>query len=156
VPATPDDASVPLPRNSVPVPHPLPDPLVELVAGLTRRSLGEVELKTFAKFPASLAQFSKNGAPYEMGETLKQPDLARTLEVHVDELFEATPVDGETYPIRGHEIDLEQLIRDAVLLELPLAPHCERPCDPTPTGDDADLDDLPADPRWAVLSELEI
>ena len=30
--------------------------------------------------PASLAQFSKNGVPYEAGETLKQPDLARTLE----------------------------------------------------------------------------
>ena len=32
------------------------------------------------KYPASVAQFSKNGAPYEAGETLKQPDLARTLE----------------------------------------------------------------------------
>ena len=83
-------------------------------------------------------------------------DLAQPLEVHVDELFEAHPVAGETYPLEGHEIDLDQLVRDAVLLELPLAPHCERPCDPTPTGDDADLDDSPADPRWAVLSELEI
>ena len=32
------------------------------------------------KYPASVAQFSKNGVPYEAGETLKQPDLARTLE----------------------------------------------------------------------------
>ena len=30
--------------------------------------------------PASLAQFSKNGVPYEAGDTLKQPDLARTLD----------------------------------------------------------------------------
>jgi gamma-glutamyltranspeptidase/glutathione hydrolase len=29
--------------------------------------------------PAAAAQFSKNGVPYEAGETLKQPDLARTL-----------------------------------------------------------------------------
>jgi gamma-glutamyltranspeptidase/glutathione hydrolase len=29
--------------------------------------------------PAAVAQFSKNGVPYEPGETLKQPDLARTL-----------------------------------------------------------------------------
>lgn len=49
-----------------------------LTDGLARSLKGE--LKTFAKFPASLAQFSKNGAPYEPGETLKQPDLARTLE----------------------------------------------------------------------------
>jgi gamma-glutamyltranspeptidase / glutathione hydrolase len=32
------------------------------------------------KYPASIASFTKNGAPYEPGDTLKQPDLARTLE----------------------------------------------------------------------------
>jgi len=30
--------------------------------------------------PAAVAQFSKDGVPYEAGDTLKQPDLARTLE----------------------------------------------------------------------------
>jgi len=35
---------------------------------------------SMAKYPASVAQFSKSGVPYEPGETLKQPDLARTLE----------------------------------------------------------------------------
>ena len=38
------------------------------------------QLPKFEKYPASLAQFSKNGAPYQPGDTLKQPDLARTLE----------------------------------------------------------------------------
>jgi gamma-glutamyltranspeptidase/glutathione hydrolase len=37
-------------------------------------------LRYFEKYPASLAQFSKGGTPYESGDTLKQPDLARTLE----------------------------------------------------------------------------
>jgi gamma-glutamyltranspeptidase / glutathione hydrolase len=37
-------------------------------------------LHSFEKYPASLAQFSKAGAPYEPGDTLKQADLARTLE----------------------------------------------------------------------------
>ncbi len=32
------------------------------------------------KYPASVAAFTKNGVPYEAGETLKQPDLARTLD----------------------------------------------------------------------------
>jgi gamma-glutamyltranspeptidase/glutathione hydrolase len=32
------------------------------------------------KYPASLAQFTKAGGAYEPGDTLKQPDLARTLE----------------------------------------------------------------------------
>ncbi len=31
------------------------------------------------KYPASLAQFYKNGKPFQPGEVLKQPDLARTL-----------------------------------------------------------------------------
>ncbi len=38
------------------------------------------ELEEFKKYPASYAQFSKNGVPYEAGETFKQPDLANTLE----------------------------------------------------------------------------
>ena len=81
-------------------------------------------------------------------------DLDRTLEVHVDELFEPDPVEGETYPIEGHELDLEQLVRDAVLLELPLAPHCDEVCTPAVTPPDDD--DTPTDPRWAALSELEL
>jgi gamma-glutamyltranspeptidase / glutathione hydrolase len=32
-----------------------------------------------SKYPASLAQFYKNGKPYQPGDVLKQPDLARTL-----------------------------------------------------------------------------
>jgi uncharacterized protein len=91
--------------------------------------------------------------------------VERELTVHVDELFEPSPVEGETYPLEGHELDLEQLVRDALLLELPLAPHCAAPCAPAPTGsaDDtvADLTELdehdePADPRWAPLAELEL
>jgi len=37
-------------------------------------------MRQMQKYPASVAQFSKNGTPYEPGETLKQPELARTLE----------------------------------------------------------------------------
>lgn len=34
----------------------------------------------FAPYPAAIAQFTKDGAPYQAGEILKQPDLAATLE----------------------------------------------------------------------------
>jgi uncharacterized protein len=87
-------------------------------------------------------------------------DLGEDLALHVDELFEADPVEGETYPIQGHEIDLEQLVRDTVLVELPLAPHCDEPCMPDELvvvdEVDDDVEDAPADPRWAALSELEL
>src|SRR5262245_14479135 len=43
------------------------------------RSLKSVQ-RSMQKYPASVAAFTKNGVPYEGGETLKQPDLARTLE----------------------------------------------------------------------------
>jgi uncharacterized protein len=88
------------------------------------------------------------------------------LDVALDEVFEVRPVDGETYPIEGHVIDLEQLVRDAVLLDLPLAPTCvgvgDEACapvaaaaEPLPSGETAP-DDAPADPRWSALSQLEL
>ncbi|MFA5882870.1 MAG: DUF177 domain-containing protein [Acidimicrobiia bacterium] len=87
-------------------------------------------------------------------------DLEEPLLLHADELFEPSPEEGETYPIQGYEIDLEQLVRDTVLLELPLAPHCDEPCraepDPSASTDDDDSRDAPTDPRWAALSDLEI
>ena len=44
-------------------------------------------------------------------------------------MFEADPTDeGETYPLDGDQIDLEPMVRDAVLLELPLGPLCGDDC----------------------------
>ena len=85
-------------------------------------------------------------------------ELDEPIELHVDELFETDPVEGETYPIEGHEIDLEQLARDTVMLELPLAPHCAMPCLPdTPESETESASASgPPDPRWAALSELDI
>lgn len=63
----------------------LVDPAVALardgftVSEALARSLRS-ELPRMQKYPASLAQFFKKGVPYEAGEILKQPDLARTLE----------------------------------------------------------------------------
>src|SRR5687767_10078118 len=42
-----------------------------------------------------------------------------TVDARFKELFERRPTEGETYPLRGEEIDLEPLLREAVLLELP-------------------------------------
>lgn len=47
------------------------------------RSLRNI-LPSMKNYPASVAQFSKNGVPYEAGDTLKQPDLARTLQLVAD------------------------------------------------------------------------
>jgi uncharacterized protein len=88
-------------------------------------------------------------------------DITGTLDTEVREVFEHQPTEGETYPIAGDEIDLEPVVRDAVLLALPLAPLCRDDCEGPapesfPTGPGADTaDEAPArDPRWAALSEL--
>jgi gamma-glutamyltranspeptidase/glutathione hydrolase len=49
----------------------------EVSHGLAREL--EEMIPEFRKYPATLAQFSKNGEPYRAGEVLKQADLARTL-----------------------------------------------------------------------------
>ena len=88
-----------------------------------------------------------------------------TLEVPVREVFEAHPTDGETYLLEEDEVDLEPVVRDAVLLHLPLAPLCRPDCPgPAPEafpavvpGDadgDAEVERTP-DPRWAGLDQLK-
>lgn len=96
----------------------------------------------------------------------------------VGELFETTPQEGESYLLDHEYVDLVPMLRDAVLLELPIgAVACPYP-DPCPyappeltAGDDLTLDDADtdlddgnvrrdggdprlADPRWAALDGL--
>ncbi len=65
----------------------------EVTHGLARSLKGV--LPHFRKWPASLAQFSKQGVPYEAGEVLRQPDLARSLQ-RIAERGPAGFYEGET------------------------------------------------------------
>ena len=84
-------------------------------------------------------------------------------DLHVDfqELFEANPREGETYRLGHDSIDLEPLAREALTLDLPLAPLCRDDCRglcPTCGADlnlgDCDCPPPAADPRWAALDAL--
>ena len=83
------------------------------------------------------------------------------VEASFRELFERRPTEGETYRLAGEEIDLEPLVREAVLLELPLSPLCADDCkglcpecgaDLNAEGCDCEVDER--DPRWAALDQL--
>jgi uncharacterized protein len=69
--------------------------------------------------------------------------------------------DEETYPLVGEQLDLQPLVRDALLLELPIAPLCREDCQGLCSRCGADLNDGPCgceepagDPRWGVLEVL--
>lgn len=91
-------------------------------------------------------------------------DVEGRLDIELDEVFEDMPTEGETYPIEGDVVDLAPMLRDAVLLALPLAPICRDDC-PGPAPDRFEVEveveveaDQPrpsgGDPRWAVLDAL--
>ena len=69
----------------------------------------------------------------------------------------------DTYPLGAESLDLEPMVRDALLLALPLAPLCSSDCsgpDPErfPAGSRAEIgpsgEVAVGDPRWAALDAL--
>ncbi len=84
----------------------------------------------------------------------------------VTEIFETTPVEGETFPLTGEIIDLAPMLRQIVLLTLPLAPLCDEMCRGPAAGTyyqapgvegDSDAEDPASrrDPRWAALDDFQ-
>ena len=79
--------------------------------------------------------------------------------VQVGALFDASD-DDETYPLEGHEIDVEQMLRDEALLALPIAPSCGAECPGVVDMHETDLNTGTSDPDgdarspFAVLKDL--
>ena len=87
-----------------------------------------------------------------------------SLELDVCELF-TTPghelPEEEAYRVEGSEIDLEPMLRDALVLALPLNPVCSEACEGLCATCGKDLNEGGCecvhdeiDPRWAELSAL--
>lgn len=84
------------------------------------------------------------------------------LRIPVRELYTGDGDGEETYPLVDEEIDLEALVHDAVLLELPLAPLCHLTClGLCPAcgrnrNDEACGCEARRDERWAALDVLRV
>lgn len=83
--------------------------------------------------------------------------------VSVRELYEPNPAEDETFPIDNETIDLEHLVREAVLFHLPMRPLCAESClglcphcgvnrNITSCG----CDEARIDPRWEALGALQL
>lgn len=77
-----------------------------------------------------------------------------------DSVTEQTSEEDEVSHLVGDMLDLEPVVRDALVLDLPLSPLCREDCRGLCAGCGIALDDLPddhthasTDPRWAALAE---
>jgi len=80
----------------------------------------------------------------------------------VREIFEASPVEGETYALESDVVDLEPMIREAVILDLPEAPLCRSDCRGLCAVCGVDRNEVECDcvveavdPRWGALDLLK-
>jgi len=80
---------------------------------------------------------------------------------YVDSTTEETTDEDEVGRMQGDLLDLEPVVRDAVVLTLPVNPLCRPDCPGLCPECGVHLDDLPADhshedvdPRWAALRNL--
>ncbi len=118
---------------------------------------------TLASYPGGISVTGSVAAPWE-GECRRCGGPVRgAVEARVRERY--APVDGpgldeEAYPLTGDELDLEPLARDAVILELPLAPLCSEACLGLCPTCGANRNTEPCacapatDPRWSALDAL--
>jgi uncharacterized protein len=87
-------------------------------------------------------------------ETLSDRDTS------VGALFDRNNDDDESYPLEGHEIDVSQMLRDEVMLSLPIIEDCGDDCPGVVTSAETDLntdlsgEDSKTRSPFAVLKDL--
>jgi uncharacterized protein len=92
-------------------------------------------------------------------------EVSEELEIDVQELFvypESDATDDEASRLEGDLVDLEPLLRDGVVLDLPFQPLCREDCQGLCAECGANLNDdpqhtheAPLDPRWGKLQGLQ-
>jgi uncharacterized protein len=98
----------------------------------------------------------------ECGRCLDPVELHLAAPVQELYAYEADPEDDEGLTVSGDALDLEPVVRDAVVLALPLNPLCDPDCQGLCATCGARLADVEpghrhdeVDPRWAALALLK-
>lgn len=88
-------------------------------------------------------------------------EVEQPVEVEIQELFAYSHDEAFDYEVHEDSIDLEPLVRDAVVLSLPFQPVCQEECLGLCPQCGARLLDnpdheheAPIDPRWSALGDL--
>ncbi len=127
------------------------------------RICADVELASYPGGPGGIAVTGTVTAPWRgecrrCGGPVTGEVAARVRERYAP--TGGTEADEEAYRLTGDELDLEPLVRDAVLLDLPLAPLCSEECQGLCPQCGANWNDGPcacppaSDPRWSALDVL--
>ena len=150
-------------HTSVPAPERLSLELVGVAPG----AAVELELRLESVMEGVLVSGTATAAlTGECGRCLDP--VTSTISVDLQELYAypdsatgETTADGEVSRLDGNFLDLEPVLRDAVVLGLPLTPLCRPDCAGLCAGCGGRLDELPSghtheqtDPRWADLASL--
>lgn len=145
---------------------PAPADLGIEVLGVPRGSQVELDLRTEAVMEGVLVTGTARAALEGECARCLEP-ISDEIEVRFQELFvyDDQGVDPdeelEVSTLQGDLVDLEPLLRDAVVLALPFQPLCEDDCPGLCVECGARLEDdpghahdAPVDPRWASLAAL--
>jgi uncharacterized protein len=116
---------------------------------------------TLRPFDGGIAAVGTVSAPWEGICRRCTVPVTGELQIEVSERFADGPVsEDELYPIVDGAIDLGPLVRDAIVLDLPMAPLCRVDCLGLCPHCGADRNEgecgcvVPRDPRWANLDVL--
>jgi uncharacterized protein len=145
---------------------PAPGDLTVDVVGVPQGSPVDLDLRLESVMEGVLV--SATAQAEVMGECVRCLDpITDSVEVTLQELYaypgrerDVADDDAELPVLEGDLIDLEPVLRDAVVLALPLRPLCRDDCPGlcaecgARLADDPDHGHDAADPRWAVLQDL--
>jgi uncharacterized protein len=88
--------------------------------------------------------------------------ISERMTIELSELYQQFPDDSEAYKIENDQINLLPMVRENLLLAIPLGPLCREDCPGFCPHCGQDLsegscscDNTVADPRWAALESLK-